>query len=149
MASHRLRVLLNRPRLDARLAAGESPSDDPALALRAAQLCAPRTRRRAAVGLERALADDRRRGWSAAAPIDRRAVNAARPYLAQLAAALRSPEPVAPHGVARALRLLTDVPSPLYAPAEPSDLRREAGLALFWLDPAPRLPHPTLSTVST
>jgi hypothetical protein len=148
MATHHLRALLNRQRLDARLAAGEGPADDPALALRAAQLCAPRTRHRLAVGLERALTDDGRRGLSAAAPIDRGAVNAARPYLAQLAAVLRSPAPVAPQGVARALRLLSDVASPLYAPAEPSDLRHEAALALFWLDPAPRTLHPALSTVA-
>jgi hypothetical protein len=148
MPVHRLRVLLSHRRLDARLAEGEWPTSDAELELRAAQLCAPRTRRRLAIGLERALTDDGRPSWSAAAPIDRRAVDDARPYLAQLAAMLRSPEPVAPRGVARALRLLTEVPSPLYAPAEPADLRREAGLALFWLDPAPREPLPAAATTA-
>ncbi|HEV7461952.1 MAG TPA: hypothetical protein VGN78_15550 [Solirubrobacteraceae bacterium] len=149
MPIHRLRVLLNRRSLDARLAQGESPGNDAELALRAAQLCAPRTRRYLAIGLERVLTDDGGPSWSAAAPVDRRAVDDARPYLAQLAAMLRSAEPVAPQGVARALRLLTEVPSPLYAPAEPSDLRHEAGLALFWLDPAPREPLPAAAAAAT
>jgi hypothetical protein len=96
-----------------------------------------RERLRVASGLERALTDDGRRGVSAAVPVDRRAVDQARPYLAQLADALRSPRPVAPDGVARARRLLTDVHSPLYASGEPAQLRDAAGRALRELDPAP------------
>jgi hypothetical protein len=138
MAADHLRVLLNRSRLDARLAEGESPSNDAALALRAPQLCTPRTRRGVASGLERALTDSGPRGFSAAVPVDRRAVIAARPYLAQLIEVLRSPREIAPQGVARARRLLTEGSSPLYAPSEPSDLRHEAHLALFWLEPAPQ-----------
>src|SRR6476469_8149899 len=138
MAIHRLRVLLHRSRLDVRLAEGETPSDDGVFALRAAQLCTPRARRRLASGLERALADNGRRGFSAAVPVDRRAVTAARPYLAQLIEVLRSSKEIAPQGVARARRLLTEGSSPLYAPCEPSDLRHEAHLALFWLEPAPQ-----------
>jgi hypothetical protein len=148
MSADRLRVLLNRPGLDARLAADESPSGDPALALRAAQLVGSRTRQSIARGLERALTQAGRRGISAAAPVDRRAVNAARPYLAQLVEVLRSSRPVAPRGVAQALRLLTNVPSPLYAPAEPSELRFAAGQALRSLDAAADRPHPTLSGVA-
>jgi hypothetical protein len=142
---HRLRVLLNRPGLDARLAQGEHPSGHAALALRAAQLCAPGTRTRVASGLERALTDDGRPGLSAAVPINRRAVHAARPYLVQLIETLRSPAPVAPQGVARALRLLTDAASPLYPPAQPADLRHAAGQALWELDPALRGPAATSS----
>ena len=82
---------------------------------------------------------------SAAVPIDRRAIETARPYLAQLVEALRSPAPVAPSGVARALRLLTDARSPLYAPAEPADLRHAAGQALWELDPVLRAPEPVPS----
>ena len=140
---HRFRVLLNRSGLDARLAQGEPPSDDAALASRAARLCAPRTRNRVASGLERALTDDRRPGLSAAVPVNRRAVQSARPYLVQLIEALRSPAPVAPQGVARALRLLTDAGSPLYPPAQPADLRHAAGQALWELDPALRAPPAT------
>src|SRR5207244_280944 len=64
---------------------------------------------------------------------------------AQLVAALRSPAPVAPNGVARALRLLTDACSPLYAPAEPPDLRHAAGQGLWELDPVLRPPEPAAS----
>ena len=140
MVIHRLRVLVNRPGLDARLAEGEPPSGDAVLALRAAQLCAPGTRSRVASGLERALTDDGRPRLSAAVPVNRRAVQSARPYLAQLIEALRSPAPVAPQGVARAQRLLTDAASPLYPPAQPADLRHAAGQALWELDPALRAP---------
>ena len=145
MAFHRLRVLLNRSALDTRIAEGESPSADPRLALRANHLCSRRARRRVAAGLQGALTDDGRPGMSAAVPIDRRAIETARPYLAQLVEALRSPAPVAPNGVARALRLLTDARSPLYAPAEPADLRHAAGQALWELDPVLRAPEPVPS----
>jgi hypothetical protein len=141
---HRLRVLLNRPGLDARLARGELQSGDAALVSRAAQLCGPGTRNRVANGLERALThDDGRPGLSAAVPINHRAVAAARPYLAQLVEVLRSPAPVAPQGVARARRLLTDAASPLYPPGEPADLRHAAGQALWELDPALGAPAAT------
>jgi hypothetical protein len=144
----RLRVLLNRSGLDARLAQGEPPSGDAALVLRAAQLCSLGTRTRVARSLERALTDDGRPGLSAAVPINRRAVATARPYLTQLIETLRSPSPVAPQGVARALRLLTDAASPLYAPVEPADLRHAAGQALWELDPALRAPAATSSLPS-
>ena len=143
MVIHRLHVLVNRPGLDARLAEGEPPSGDAVLALRAAQLCAPGTRSRVASGLERALTDDGRPRLSAAVPVNRRAVQSARPYLAQLIEALRSPAPVAPQGVARARQLLTDSASPLYPPAQPADLRHAAGQALWELDPALRAPVAT------
>src|SRR2546421_11239517 len=104
MAFHRLRVLLNRPALDTRIADGEPPPARRRLALRANHPCSRRARRRVAAGLEGVLTDDGRPGLSAAVPIDRRAVATARPYIAQLVEALRSPAPVAPSGVARALR---------------------------------------------
>jgi hypothetical protein len=143
-----LRVRLHRPALDARLAAGESPSGDAAVALRAAQLVSSRTRQSVAHGLERALTEGGRRGFSAAAPVDPHAVNAARPYLAQLVEALRSSRPVTPSGMAQTLRLLTNVPSPLYAPAEPVELRFAAGQALRSLDPTAHQPHRTPSGVA-
>ena len=132
----RLRVLLGRKRLDARLAANEAPERDAALARRAAQLCSPRARGLVAHGLERALREDGRRGLSAAVPVNRQAVEAARPYVAQLVEVLRSTAPVAPCGVVRARRLLTDGASPLYRPASSSQLRDAAGQALRSLDPA-------------
>ena len=82
----------------------------------------------------------------AAIPLDRHAVTAARPYLAQIAVRLRSSRPVAPHGVARALRLLTVGSAPLYAPSTAADLRHEASLVLFWLEPAPQSPDPSFSS---
>jgi hypothetical protein len=136
VAIHRLRALLTRPRLDERLAGGAAVANDPVLARRAAQLRAPRARRRVAAALQRALSD-LRPGLTAAVPVDRSAVTYARPYLVELIDVLRSSSEVAPQGVARAARLLTDVASPLYPPARPSDLLGEVRLTLFWLDPAP------------
>ncbi len=134
----RLRVLLARPRLDQRLAAGEPVDGDPALAVRAAQLRSPRTREYVAAALERALADDGRRGLTAAIPMDAQALRAARPVLEDLVAALRAPVPVEARGVALVQRLLTDGVGPLYMPTAPNQLvwaATEAHRALAAGDP--------------
>ena len=56
-------------------------------------------------------------GLTAAAPLRRREVTLSRPALLDVAARLRDPAPLAARGVARALLLLTDCESPLYAAA--------------------------------
>jgi hypothetical protein len=129
-----LRVRLAAPRLDARLAAGEDPIADAAVARRSTQLVSRRLRRRIARGVERLCSEpDERPGFTAAIPVDRRAVQIARPALEQLAAALRSRESVQPRGVALAQLLLTEPSSAVYQPANPDELysaAREALLAL-------------------
>jgi hypothetical protein len=132
----RLRVRFAGLRLDARLAAGEDPAGDPRLALRAARLASPRVRRRVAAGVERACRkQDRRAGFSAAIPVDARAVNVARPALLQLAAALRCSERVRAQGVALAQLLLTQAEGPLYTPQRTEALHQAAREAFLALGP--------------
>ena len=130
----RVRARLAAPALDARIAAGEDPSSDVALACRSVQLVAPRALRRLAGGLERLLSErDARAGLSAAAPVDRRAVLIARPALEQLAAALRSRRALQPRGVALAQALLTEPASVLYRPSHPEQLYEAARDSLLAL----------------
>jgi hypothetical protein len=113
----RARTWLLHYRLDNEIARAVGRPGDAELALRERQLVGARERRRLAGAVERVLAEaDRRPAFSAAVPIDREAVEVARPALTQLALALRSGEPVDPRGVALTLRLLTDAYSPLYLP---------------------------------
>jgi hypothetical protein len=112
-----LRVRLSPWPLDAELAAGIDPASDPALALRAAQLCSPRHRRRLASWVERLARQsesDPAPGLSSAVPRVGERVVEARDSLVRIAAVLRGPEPVSPRGVAMLQRLLTDARSALY-----------------------------------
>ena len=132
----RVRARLAAQALDARIAAGEDPSSDAALACRSVQLVAPRARRRLAAGLERLLSErEARAGLSAAAPVDRQAVAIARPALEQLAAALRSRESIRARGAALARVLLTEPDSALYRSARCEQLYEVAREALFALGP--------------
>jgi hypothetical protein len=70
---------------------------------------------------------------SAAASVDERAAEIARPALQQLASALRSRADVAPRGVAIARILLTEPSSALYRPAYREELYELAHAALFAL----------------
>jgi hypothetical protein len=135
----RLQVLANRGRLDRALAAGADPRGAGALRLRAAQLERPAARARVALGLERVVcAADEPARLSAAAPVNRAGVRAARPELLALARALRGDEPVRAQGVALAHGLLVDGASPLYAPAPADELARALADALEALAaPAP------------
>ena len=132
----RLRARLDALRLDVRLGAGEDPFSDPALACRAAQLASGRCRHQLAGGVERLLSPTRSRAaFSAAIPFDRRAVEIARPALEQLAIVLRSPQPIAPRGVALTRLLLTDPCGAVYAPAYADQLYDVARAALVAVDP--------------
>jgi hypothetical protein len=134
-----VRARLAAAHLDARLGAGEDPCASAALARRAAQLVSRRARRRTAVGVERVCLERRERpGFSAAVPIDGRAVEIARPALEQLARALRSRDSVEPCGVALTQLLLTDGASSLYRPAYPEALYEAAREALLALAPVGR-----------
>lgn len=127
---------LAAPRLDARLAAGEDPLSDAALACRSRRLVSGRSRRRLACGLERTWSMPPGHAvLSAAVAVDEHAVEAARPALQQLALALRSRADVEPRGVAITRVLLTEPSSALYCPAYREELYEVARAALFALGP--------------
>lgn len=137
----RLRTWLRRPWLDGAIARGVSRAGDRAFALRQAQLIERRERTGLAVRLEDVLtAPSRSSAGSSAAPLDREAVDAARPILTELVLSLRSSEAVDAQGVALGWRLLTDPTSPIYGPprdeSAPGDwLWRESLSVLLALRP--------------
>ena len=127
---------LASPRLDAELAGGEDPCSSPLLARRAAHLVTRRTRCQTAAAVECVCSERGPRPvFSAAIPIDRRAVEVARPALGQLAWALRSRSSVESRGVALTRRLLVDGTGPLYRPARAEELYEVARRALLALGP--------------
>jgi hypothetical protein len=82
---------------------------------RTRRLTRDRTRRKAANGIERAVAAaERASRLSSAVPVARSKVLASRSLLLELAEVLRSREPVYAQGVAQALDLLSHPDSPLY-----------------------------------
>ena len=124
----RARVFARRGTLDRLLAAGADPSWDPELALRAAQLTAPRRRRALAENLIRVARDAGRPArWSCAVPLDRGAVRQAAPELRALAADLR--DQPAPQAISLVEQLLRDPGSPLYAAGDADALRRSVRIA--------------------
>lgn len=137
-----LRTWFQRPRLDADIVDGRRRPGDPRLALREAQLVAPRRRMRLATRIEEAIrASERPRRSGSTAPVDLRAVGIARPVLADLILVLRSRQHVEARGMALGWRLLTDPTSPLYeveesGPSEGARLRRESLAVLEALRPA-------------
>jgi hypothetical protein len=111
----RVEVFLRRWSLDHRLAMGERPEFDPALALRAQQLMRDKTRR----SLARSLRRNRRLAyqptrWGTSTPLDRHAVAEAGPLIDGLARRLTAPFPVGVRGVALISDMLGDGASPLY-----------------------------------
>ena len=118
----RLHVLMHRWRIDRQLAAGRAPEGSEALALRARQLAAARTRRRVAHALRSTAAHSRRRARPAplcsAVPL-RPGVEQWAEALIGLAERLEQPVAVNACGLARALQFLTDGTGPLYNPASP------------------------------
>ena len=111
-------VRISHDGLDERLANGADPAEDLALGVRAAQLQAPRYRRRLAGSLERVvmLADRGRLPTLAATQeetLDQ--ILEARSLLLEVAEALRAGEPPGPRGIAMVERLLRDDESPIYA----------------------------------
>jgi hypothetical protein len=128
------RVWLLHRALDDRLAHGADPAASAALRLRAHQLTAVRARSRIADALERAVraAEEPSGGLSAAVPVGRRQVDAARWQLVALVERLRAPRPVWAQGVAMVLQLLVDAASPLYQDGD--DLRAAALAAIEALD---------------
>ena len=127
----RARVFLRRGMLDRLLAAGAERYWDPELALRAAQVTAPRKRRALSKSLVRAVRDAHRPPrWTCAAPLDREAVRAVGPELRALAAGLVEDAAPAAQGISLAGQLLREPDSPLYAPSDEDALRE--GVLIAW-----------------
>jgi len=116
----RFKVWRTRPRLDAELADGADPADDPALSLRAQQLTRRSTRAAIASAIANILdaAEEPPEAWGRDGPrppLQRAAVLAARPDLLALADLMRGRGAVSPQAAALAARLVWDSASPLYA----------------------------------
>jgi hypothetical protein len=137
----RVRARLRRAWLDRAIARGVERPYDAVLALRRAQLTAPRERARLALRFERVLAErPRPMALSSAVPIDHAAVAVAQPLIAEIIRSLRSSDGIEPRGVVLGWRLLTDATSPLYAtprgrPGDPDGLWYESLALLFALRP--------------
>jgi hypothetical protein len=133
-------VLISRARgdrLDRRLASGEPPEANLALAVRAQWLVRPAVRRGMAGALRRMLAvADARPPLLDAVPLQRRQVRGAAPELAALADRLERGGPVSAFGVARLRSLLTDGGGPLYRSARPSELAERVRAVRAALDVA-------------
>jgi hypothetical protein len=114
----RLRVRLARRTLDDRIAAGSPCAPTAPLALRAAQLTHPSTRRRIAADLRGMVEYVDRVGSSrfvSPVRVDRDAVRVGRAPLLELAERLEGTDRVSPVGMVRARRLVRDhLNSPLY-----------------------------------
>jgi hypothetical protein len=136
--SLRAHVVTHRRSLTRELSEGANPASSPALTLRAEQLTSERRRR----SLARAL---RHTVQEAVHPTPRRAsfglvrragVIDAKDAIDTLVKRLRSPEPVAPEGVALIDRMLSDGGwSPLYNAVPAGALRRLVLLATAALEP--------------
>jgi hypothetical protein len=131
-----LRVWLRRGALDRALAGGANEAADPQLAYRAEQLTSPRSRRPLAAGLNRTIREAGRpaRSLTAAVPLQRHQVLAARDEIEQLARDLAGPDEVQPRGVLAVHALLTHGDSPFFTPSPDGTLNhavRHARAALL------------------
>jgi len=125
----RARAHLSHAALDRALADGTDPSASPLLAARAAQLAAPRERRRIAQGLERAAASaDGPRGRVKVLPA-RRAIRANRAELMALADELRGGAPAYVRGLASVRLVLGDGAGPAYTDPDGAALGQQLQLA--------------------
>lgn len=117
--SLRLKVRLERTRLDRRIARGEPCREDPGLSLRAAQLASPESQRATAQSLRGVLDYVDRHGSKellTSVLILPRAVRGARAPISELAEQLERGGEVNPRGVALAGAFLCDGASPLFNP---------------------------------
>lgn len=133
--ARRLLALGEGRKLDAKLAAGADPDQDPMLAHRAARLTTSRSRRALAAAVRNLVArSERPQGLSAAAPLARANVLHERARLTQLADRLDGDRPVDARGVAATRLLLTDGTSPLYAGGDLRELAEAVETALNGLE---------------
>ena len=134
-----MRAQLGAARLDRELAEGAKPDTDPLLRERARQLQSRESRKRLALGLDRAIDQVQRPLlYRENAPVHSPAVREAASTLQLLIRRLRGARPVSPEGVARLEILLTDGSGALYNPDGEPDLRTAAQAALASLDPGLR-----------
>jgi hypothetical protein len=112
------RVWLHRRALDRELAQGGDPSSSAELGYRAEQLLSPRCRRSFASGIKRILeaAEEPSRSLTAAVPVCRREILAARGDLTDLSDVLRFEETLQVRGLALVEPFLTSAGSPLFHP---------------------------------
>jgi hypothetical protein len=117
-------VWLRRGALSRAIAAGADPSSSPELARRARQLTSNEFRLTLAAGLTRILKDTERNraALTAAVPLQRREIIAARNDIERLAQDLRGPDEVQSRGMALVDELLTDGCSPFYTPGPKGEL---------------------------
>ena len=144
-ASARIVVLARRHALDYQLAAGVDPRCDPALGVRAAQLCRGRVRRGIARRLRRTIAAARtaKSDRFGSAPLARSEILAEADALMDLVHRLEAPQPVEAMGVVLARQLVSDANSPLSVGADPGTLHMVVRLATVALDLTPRHGAPT------
>jgi hypothetical protein len=138
----RLSVALQRDAIDGALAQGADPGDAPEVSLRAARLVRDRDRRALASTLRLVVRQAEGDPWLSRVnwrEIQRAAILADRQELVALIERLESPRPAVPEGVAIAERLMSDLHSPLFAPAEPGTIRRLARRAVTTMDPPLRI----------
>jgi hypothetical protein len=138
-SSARIAVLTRRRVLDDQLAAGVDPRSDPALGMRAAQLCRGRVRPGNARQLRRTVAAAGKASTDrfGSAPLARSEILAEADALMELVGRLEAPRPVEPMGVALAKQLANDANSPLAVGAEPGTLHMVVRLATVALDVTP------------
>lgn len=138
-SSARIAVLTRRRVLDDQLAAGVDPHSDPALGIRAAQLCGGRVRRSTARQLRRTVAAARKASSDrfGSAPLARCEILAEADALMALVDRLEAPRPVEAISVALAKHLATDANSPLAVGAEPGTLCLAVRLATVALGVTP------------
>jgi hypothetical protein len=111
----RLRTLGRRAHLDAALAEGADPEQDPLLELRAQELTSDATRRAISRTIHNLL-DAAEEPWHGSRPpLQADDVLAAREELVSLAERLVGPNPISPQAAALAARLVWDCASPIYA----------------------------------
>jgi hypothetical protein len=118
------------------LVIGVDPASDPALAVRAAQLCSVRHRNRLAGWVERMTREadaGRPPGISAAVPVVREQVTEARESLHLLANALRHADQVQPRGIAMVERLLSNPESVIYTDSSRGAVELQVQTALDYL----------------
>ena len=122
----RCRVWLNRRALDRRLAEGVLPASSPELRCRADQLLSPRCRRSFATGIKRIIeaAEEPASSLTAAVPVRRQDILAARGDLIELSDLLRFEENLQDRGLAMVEAFLTSADSPLFHPAPEETLER-------------------------
>jgi hypothetical protein len=116
-----IQAALMRRRLDAELARGADPAGRPGLAARAHRLRTQRSREDMAAAIEDVIREaDRPPRLSAAAPINRPAIRAARAELTDLAQQVRARPDAPARGLALVRLMVMDGASPLYGrePAE-------------------------------